>query len=631
MLGKRRLSAGQLESPAKRRATSVPCTPQKPRPQRASYVPRPSLDFSGLPETPLDSPGNPLGRHHVVKLSRRLPDPSSFGKHVVLRMQLVVHSAKRVHPVYRIVQLPLNYTFTHLRALIAYLFGGPHDGDDHSGGRHVFEVKRDVVMHSKKRPGEIFSAVTTVKLSGSKHPFTHQDEEKVFDDDEDELQEDDTRWEGEEDFTIAQVFPMGLNSSDAVKDSLTRAIVWKSNTNPAVQLHLTINTEAVKTRRGKGNAPFVFRSHGQTSLLARNDLGDYDDVEEDAGGDTETDEEGDETDPMIARWNREGAFEKFFRRRAIRTLGELEVDEPKTPGLTYSSSPTQASSSPVLPTPANATNVYPFPSVYASGPSSSYMHGNELPFSTFPKFTPLPSAHLRKRVDSTEKFIALEKRKPWMTKYDEVDSDRGSSAEPEETRLGPARKRKVAVSVKAGGERVRASALLKAEASRSRSSALLKASAPISMKAVSSKPASSKPGPSHEADDEELDDDFLTEMLRQSQEEDEDAARAEEDAGHDEEGAAHDEEGVAHDHEENPFLVDEDERAEQEEDERAGDEEDGLAGDNDDELAGDNDDELAGDDELVYERPSDDLLDEDLFIDLTREDEVYEREVSVEP
>ena len=226
MLGKRRLSAGQLESPAKRRATSVPCTPQKPRPQRASYVPRPSLDFSGLPENPLDSPGNPLGRHHVVKLSRRLPDPSSFGKHVVLRMQLVVHSAKRVHPVYRIVQLPLNYTFTHLRALIAYLFGGPSDGDDHSSGRHVFEVKRDVVMHSKKRPGEIFSAVTTVKLSGSKHPFTHQDEEKVFDDDEDELQEDDTRWEGEEDFTIAQVFPMGLNSSDAVKDSLTRAIVW---------------------------------------------------------------------------------------------------------------------------------------------------------------------------------------------------------------------------------------------------------------------------------------------------------------------------------------------------------------------------------------------------------------------
>ena len=201
MLGKRRLSAGQLESPAKRRATSVPCTPQKPRPQRASYVPRPSLDFSGLPENPLDSPGNPLGRHHVVKLSRRLPDPSSFGKHVVLRMQLVVHSAKRVHPVYRIVQLPLNYTFTHLRALIAYLFGGPSDGDDHSSGRHVFEVKRDVVMHSKKRPGEIFSAVTTVKLSGSKHPFTHQDEEKVFDDDEDELQEDDTRWEGEEDFT----------------------------------------------------------------------------------------------------------------------------------------------------------------------------------------------------------------------------------------------------------------------------------------------------------------------------------------------------------------------------------------------------------------------------------------------
>ncbi|KAL1718252.1 hypothetical protein EV715DRAFT_291523 [Schizophyllum commune] len=597
MLGKRRLFAGQLESPAKRRATSVPCTPQKPRPQRASYVPRPSLDFSGLPENPLDSPGNPLGRHHVVKLSRRLPDPSSFGKHVVLRMQLVVHSAKRVHPVYRIVQLPLNYTFTHLRALIAYLFGGPYDGDDHSSGRHVFEVKRDVVMHSKKRPGEIFSAVTTVKLSGSKHPFTHEDEEKVFDDDEDELQEDDTRWEGEEDFTIAQVFPMGLNSSDAVKDSLTRAIVWKSNNNPAIQLHLTINTESVKTRRGKGNAPFVFRAHGQTSLLARDPDHDYSDVEDDAGGDTETDEEGDETDPMIAKWNREGAFEKFFRRRAIRTLGELEVDEPKTPGLTYSSSPTQASSSPVLPTPANATNVYPFPSVYASGPSvyasgpASYMHGNELPFSTFPKFTPLPSAHLRKRVDSTEKFIALEKRKPWMTKYDEVDSERGSSAEPEEERLGPVRKRKVAVSMKAGAARARASALLKAGASTS-----LKAGSSHSMKAGPSKPQA---GPSHAADDEELDDDFLTEMLRQSQEEDEAEEAAEEEA-------------AVVDEDENPFAP-----ADDYDDEHAEQEEDQLAGDNDD--------------DLVYERPSDDLLEEDDFIDLTREDEVYEREVSVEP
>ncbi|KAL1706528.1 hypothetical protein EV121DRAFT_269175 [Schizophyllum commune] len=604
MLGKRRLSAGQLESPAKRRATSVPCTPQKPRPQRASYVPRPSLDFSGLPENPLDSPGNPLGRHHVVKLSRRLPDPSSFGKHVVLRMQLVVHSAKRVHPVYRIVQLPLNYTFTHLRALIAYLFGGPNDGDDHSSGRHVFEVKRDVVMHSKKRPGEIFSAVTTVKLSGSKHPFTHQDEEKVFDDDEDELQEDDTRWEGEEDFTIAQVFPMGLNSSDAVKDSLTRAIVWKLNNNPAVQLHLTINTESVKTRRGKGNAPFVFKAHGQTSLLARDPDHDYSDVEDDAGGDTETDEEGDETDPMIAKWNREGAFEKFFRRRAIRTLGELEVDEPKTPGLTYSSSPTQASSSPVLPTPANATNVYPFPSVYASGPSvyasgpSSYMHGNELPFSTFPKFTPLPSAHLRKRVDSTEKFIALEKRKPWMTKYDEVDSERGSSAEPEEERLGPVRKRKVAVSMKAGAARARASVLLKAGASHSRSSALLEAGASTSMKAGTSKAQVGPSKPQPEADDEELDDDFLTEMLRQSQEEDEAAARAEEEAAEDAEAA----------------FWEGDAAAEQEDDHAA-----------------DEEDELAGDDDLVYERLSDDLLEEDDFIDLTREDEVYEREVSVEP
>ncbi|KAL1744148.1 hypothetical protein HDZ31DRAFT_39317 [Schizophyllum fasciatum] len=525
MLGKRRFSAGQLEPPSKRRATSVPSTPQKPRPQRTSYAYRPSLDLSGLPENPLDSPGNPLGRHHVAKLARRLPDPSSFGKHVVLRMQLVVHSARRTHPVYRIVQMPLNYTFTHLRSLIAYLFGGPRHGDDHSGGGHVFEVKRDVVMHSKKRPGEIFTGVTTVKLSGSRHPYTEEDEEKVFDDDQDEPEEDgedDCRWEGEEDFTIAQVFPMGLNSSDAVKDSLTRGIVWKSTANPAVQIHLSINTESVKTRRGKGNAPYVFKSHGQTDLLSRNFEPDAteDDQETDDGGDTETDEENDESDPMIAKWNRDGAFERFFRKRAVRHLGELEVDEPKTPGLTYSSSPTQASSSPVLPTPANKAGAFPFPSVY--------MSGNELPFSTFPKFTPLPSAHLRKRVDSTEKFIALEKRKPWMTKYDEKDSDRGSSAEPQEE-----------------------------EEPQASSSRPQKAGAEAEADA---------------ADDEELDDDYLLAMLRESKEED---------------AAARSQEAAAEDH-------------------------------------------CANDDDLVYERPgSDDLVDEDLFIDLTREDD--ERCGSVEP
>lgn len=439
MLGKRRLSASQIEPPSKRRATSVPCTPQKPRARRnATFATRPSLDLSGLPETPVDSPGNPLGRHHVAKLARKLPDPTSFSKHVVLRMELVVHpSARRVHAVHRIVQIPLNYTFTHFRALIAYLFGGPRYGDDYVGGGHVFEVKREVVMQAKKRPGQIFSGVTTVKLSGSQHPFLHQDEEKVFDDDNEPKDDadDNSRWEAEEDFTIAQVWPMGLNSPEAVKDSLTRAIIWKSAINPAVQIHISINTESIKSRKGRGNQPFVFRSHGQTDILCRST---HKDDDGDDGDDTETDGEGDESDPMIARWNKDGAFDKFFRKRAIRTLGDLEVDAPMTPGLTYSSSPTQASS-PVLPTPASAKNAFPFP--------TCYMSGSTLPKSTFPKFTPLPSAHLRKRVDSTEKFIRFEKQKAFLTKYDEPDSDterraaeeaeRESSADPRDSSAGP--------------------------------------------------------------------------------------------------------------------------------------------------------------------------------------------------
>ena len=95
-----------------------------------------------------------------------------------------------------------------------------------------------------------------------------------------------------------------------------------------------------------------------------------------------------------------------------------------------------------------------------------------------------------------------------MTKLDEVDSGRG----PQEERLGPVRKRKTAVSLKAGAARARASALLKASTSQ---------------KAGPSEPQA---GPSHAADDEELDDDVLIEMLGQPQEEYEAAARAEEEA-----------------------------------------------------------------------------------------------------
>jgi hypothetical protein len=52
----------------------------------------------------------------------------------------------------RVVQVPLSYTFVHLRCLVSFLFEGPGTGtkgkrvaeDDH----HLFEIEKDVEKYS---------------------------------------------------------------------------------------------------------------------------------------------------------------------------------------------------------------------------------------------------------------------------------------------------------------------------------------------------------------------------------------------------------------------------------------------------------------------------------------------------
>src|SRR5689334_20603673 len=70
--------------------------------------------------TPTDSPSNPFGR--TLPRDPPLPPPTSFSRHLPLRFQVVRKKATKPD-VYRIVQVPLNYTFTHLRAVLVWLFG----------------------------------------------------------------------------------------------------------------------------------------------------------------------------------------------------------------------------------------------------------------------------------------------------------------------------------------------------------------------------------------------------------------------------------------------------------------------------------------------------------------------------
>ncbi|KAF7969759.1 hypothetical protein HWV62_26052 [Athelia sp. TMB] len=72
---------------------------------------------------PSDSPSNPFGR--IRKRDLTLPRPTSFSKHLPLRLQVVHISGKgagRAGEAHRIVQVPLNYTFRHLKKLLDFLF-----------------------------------------------------------------------------------------------------------------------------------------------------------------------------------------------------------------------------------------------------------------------------------------------------------------------------------------------------------------------------------------------------------------------------------------------------------------------------------------------------------------------------
>ncbi|GLB39189.1 hypothetical protein LshimejAT787_0603510 [Lyophyllum shimeji] len=273
------LSNDDCEPPAKRRMTALP---QTPLPRRLSF-PTPRTPWTGTPypARPRDSPSNPVGRKRPRTLVHSLPPPTSFSKHLPLRFQFVRPGVSpRMGGIYRIVQVPLSYTFVQLRCLIAFLFGGGH-GDERED-RHLFEVKKKIVLYAQTyKPGQIRSGYTATRLSSARDPCRYRpqvdedallddegteekswnDVERVLEEDTDEGEGNDEdpswTWEPEEEFTVGHAWSRG--------GDLSRGIVYHHNETTAV--HITLNTSPLPRRSGISNTPYVFSGRGRVRIF----------------------------------------------------------------------------------------------------------------------------------------------------------------------------------------------------------------------------------------------------------------------------------------------------------------------------------------------------------------------------
>ncbi|KAI3608429.1 hypothetical protein WG66_000930 [Moniliophthora roreri] len=438
----KRSPTSSLESPSKRRrlsntstshdtqpisisrSYSLPTTPSS-RFRHSQSLFTPSSSYSSTqtcyPTYPIDSPTNPFGRKR--SLLPQLPAPTKFSRHVVLRFQLFRRGIEggvgkeRSEGVYRVVQVPLAYTFQHLKELIGFLFGGEKDEEREEDGQgqeeeHLFEIRRDVEMCSRAyRRGKVKKSRVETRLSSSRDPYrwktewdsefdadsffgaTQKQEEdedaEGEDDDEEEIDEldEEVKWEAEEDLTLAHVWipPSAASASESDEDEdedngtddvketkpsmLSVAIVYfHISAQAQTQIHITLNDEPLppnQRRRGKGNAPYVFKARGRVSLSPRNE---------------EDEAEEDYTKRMSSKlWNKPGdAFEKYLKRSVTlkmpspiyRHAVSSSTSLVSTPGLTTDD--VDFSSSPVMPKSSPFPSSSPFISRSYSSPSSLF-------------------------------------------------------------------------------------------------------------------------------------------------------------------------------------------------------------------------------------------------------------------
>ncbi|KAF7797658.1 hypothetical protein EIP86_008858 [Pleurotus ostreatoroseus] len=355
------------------------------RPSTSLSTPSTHLILRTPLTVPQDSPNNPFGLKRSL-IALELPPVTSFSQHRTLRFQLVDKERKVGRDtrggVFRIVQVPLSYTFRHLHKLILFLFAtdlevnqvhsikkamkskagtsvkrrrassaaSSHRGkgkgkargesEQPSWGGHWFEIMKNVVMErAATKAGAISDESNTwIKASSIRDRRLFKD---VFDPhdvsgdnspnplDEDEPEDGTWKWEAEDDLTLGTVWsdvPDLDKGIIYVCSSLTLNIFARLTTppqhhSPTVSVHITINTTPVESRRGRSNTPHVFTTKGSSAGLIRVTHTTLD--EHGHEGTSNVDDTSDTTgtpdpDTQLKRWNEEGAFASFLEAEADR-------------------------------------------------------------------------------------------------------------------------------------------------------------------------------------------------------------------------------------------------------------------------------------------------------------------------
>lgn len=148
--------------------------------------------------------------------------------------------------VHRVVQVPLSYTFTHMRCLVAFLFGSSKFARVEGKGEedHLFELRKDIQppkipesdseddeeedekQAEGSEAGRVRGGRVWAKLSTTRDPCRWRGREGELEDDEDEEQEppdDDDEpwlWKDEDETTLGHAWPHGMD--------ITRGIIYVS-------------------------------------------------------------------------------------------------------------------------------------------------------------------------------------------------------------------------------------------------------------------------------------------------------------------------------------------------------------------------------------------------------------------
>ncbi|KAL1695313.1 hypothetical protein GGG16DRAFT_109407 [Schizophyllum commune] len=249
------------------------------------------------PHDPTDSPRNPFGQqnkwHRLMDLPPVLNNVAL--SHLPLTFTIVRADAQAGNQrVRRMIYVPRNYTITHIRALVIYVFDATvYDGDLFSNHHHVVEICKDAGV-----AGDLTTAQTFIKLSGAQDPYTPVRDGGPGHGGANEPQSSRTetiRWEGEGDVIIDTVWPTAPDLNDQWEQTNEcRGIIFNFKHNTDVKVHITFDATLRNSAPQPMNVPFVAKCHGRTKALKGSSSSASLRV------------------PYGKEWNEPGAFKKFY-------------------------------------------------------------------------------------------------------------------------------------------------------------------------------------------------------------------------------------------------------------------------------------------------------------------------------